>query len=498
MASPIVFIGWTNDDKVPGFYGETKFGQGRVSVGEFPVRVLITGTKGANGTMTPDQDIEQIISLDDAIVKLDYHSTATQQSRAALSIDGVNLWAAPPAEGSGAVSASVTISIGGTWTTGGQIKFYVDGRLVPVPVASTENAAAAETNAAAAFSAWLDGPFTAAATTDCVVTCVSKGTQGNSHIICWELDEAPAGLTVTVTGGTAIRTRMVPFSGGTGTESVANIIALMKADTWDYIAAAQTDATNLGLFKAHMASDAMPTIGHLEHMVAASNGTLVSTQSISQTTLNDPRSALVWLLNCETHPAEIAAGVAALRSVIEPQNPNYNYDDVVLPFVAPQRYKADVPVHATLKTALNTGVTPLKTENGVVKIVRGIVTRCLEGTSPNYNTLDWGDAIVPDRIRKEIGAAWGAFKLVNPYVGRDPVGSEKAPGEGVGTPLRWEAEIFRILYEAEAANWVQDVDKNKPQAVLDSTRRSLVAVAPVVVRWQQHAAGVSVRQQAAA
>lgn len=498
MASPIVFLGWTADDKVPGFYGETKFGQGRVSVGEFPVRVLITGTKASDGSMTADQDVEQIVSLDDAIAKLGAHPTATQQARAALSIDGVNLWAMPPAEASGAVAASVTISIGGTWSTSGQIKFYVDGRLVPVPVASTENAAAAETNAAAAFGAWLDGPFTAAASTDCVVTCVSNGTQGNAHILCWELDEAPAGLTVTVTGGTPIRSQMVPFSGGTGTESVANIISIMKADTWDYIAAAQTDATNLGLFKAHMAAEAMPTIGHLEHMIAASNGTLVSAQSISQTTLNDARSALVWLLNCETHPAEIAAGVAALRSVIEPQNPNYNYDDIALPFVAPQRYKADVPVHATLKTGLNTGITPLKTENGVVKIVRGIVTRCLEGTSPNYNTLDWGDAIVPDRIRKEIGASWAAFKLANPYIGRDPVGSEKAQPEGVGTPKLWGADIYNVLADAQAANWLQDVDQNLPEVVLDTTRRALVAAVPVKVRWQQHAAGVSVRQQAAA
>lgn len=498
MASPIVFLGWTTDDKVPGFYGETKFGQGRISVGAFPVRVLITGTKTSDGSLTADQDIEQIISLDDAITKLGAHSTATQQARAALSIDGVNLWAAPPAEAGGAASATVTIAIGGTWTTGGQVKFHVDGHLVAVPVASTEVAADVETNAAAAFGSWLDGPFTAAASTDCVVTCVSKGTQGNAHIICWELDEAPSGLTVTVTGGTAIRTRMVPFSGGTSTESVANIITLMKADTWDYIAAAQTDATNLGLFKTHMTSEAAPTIGHLEHMVAAANGTLVATQSLSQTTLNDARSAMVWLLNCETHPAEIAAGVAALRSVIEPQNPNYNYDDTELPFVAPQRYKADVPVHATLKSALNTGITPLKTENGVVKIVRGIVTKCLSGSSPSYNTLDWGDAIVPDRIRKEIGAAWGAFKLVNQYIGRDPVSGEKAQPEGVGTPSLWGADIYNVLADAQNSNWIQDVDQNLPSVALDSDRKALVAAVPIKVRWQQHATGVSVRQQSAA
>jgi phage tail sheath gpL-like len=497
MASPIVILGWTPDDKVPGFYGETKYGAGRVSVGAFPVSVLITGTKGSDGTMVADQDIEQIASLDDAIVKLGAHPTATQQARAALSVEGVNLWAAPPAAPTGS-SATITIAIGGTWSTAGTIKFYLDGQLIAVGVAATgETASNVETNIAAAFGGWSDGPVTAAATTDCVLTVSSVGTQGNSYLLAWELDEAPAGLTVTVTGGTALYPRLVPFSGGAGTESVANIITLMKADTWDYIAPAQTDATNLGLFETHMASEAGPTIGHLEHMVCAQNGTLVAAQSISQTTLNDARSSVIWLKNCETHPAEIAAGVAALRSVIEPQDPNYNYDDMPLPFVAPQRFKADMSTHATLKSALNTGITPLKTEGNVVKIVRGIVSRCLDGTSPNYNTLDWGDAIVPDRIRKEIGAAWKDFKQVNPRIGRDPVGGEKAQLEGVGTPLLWGADINRVLREAEDTGWIQDVDDYPPQIVLDTNRRAFVAAVPVVVRWLHHSAGVSVRQQAA-
>jgi phage tail sheath gpL-like len=500
MANPITILGWTVDDKVPGFYGETKYGAGRVSVGEFPVTCLITGTKASDGTMVADQDIEPIISLDDAVTKLGQRPMATQQARAALSIEGVNLWAAPPAEatGGGATAAFITISIGGSWTLGGTIKWTLDGNLITTDVAATgETAANVETNVAASFNGWVDGPVTGVATTDCVLTCASVGTGGNQYKLGWDLSEAPPGLTVTVTGGTAIHPRLVPFSGGVGTESVANIIALMRADTWDYIAPAQVDSTNLGLFEAHMASEAGPTIGHLEHMITARTSTLVDAQSLSQTTLNDARSSVMWLENCETHPAEIAAGVAALRSVIEPQDPNYNYDDTPLPFVAPQVYKADMPGHATLKAALNSGISPLKTENGVVKIVRGIVSRCLNGTTPDYNTLDWGDAIVPDRIRKEIAASWVVFKAANPKVGRDAVAGEPSVPDGVGTPLRWAAEIDSVLRTAEQELWIQDVDDNPPQVVLDTARRALVAAVPVVVRWNQHSAGVSVRQQAA-
>lgn len=603
MANPIVILGWTADDKVPGFYGETKFGQGRVSVGAFPVKCVLTGTKASDGTMTADQDIEPIISLDDSMVKLGARPTSTQQARAALSVEGVTLYAAPPAEAAGN-KATISIAWGGSWSTAGTVNFFLDGQLVPVDIAATgestsDVAETCENN----FNGWADGPVTAATgaavltgtvainslsfafpndfgtktfsfiidgvtksvtfstpadeaavltqinavlltsatatvngshylvitslttgavssvkilegsllattigftngqvnygTSTTTLTVTSSGTQGNQYKLAWDMSEAPAGLTVTVTGGTAIHDKLVPFSGGTGTESLANVITLLKTDVFDYIAAAQTDATNLGLLEAHMASEAGPTIGHLEHMVCGQTGTLAAAQSISQTTLNDARSAVVWMQYCETHPAEIAAGVAALRSVIEPQNPNYNYDDFTLSFVTPQRWRTDVAQHTTLKAALNTGITPLKTENGVTKITRGIVSRCLDGSSPNYNTLDWGDAIVPDRIRKEVAASWVDFKASNPYVGRDVVGSEKAQDEGIGTPNLWNSAVIMVLKDAEKNNWVQDVDDNLPQTVLDTTRRALMSVIPVIVRWQQHSIGVSVRQQAA-
>lgn len=498
MANPIVILGWTADDKVPGFYGETKFGQGRVSVGSFPVKCVVTGTKTSDGSMTADQDIFPVTSVDEAISFAGPGSTGMLQCAAALSIEGVNLWYAPPAEAGGAAAATITIAIGGSWSTAGTIKFYLDGVLVPTSVASTgETAANVETNIAANFNGWANGPVTAAATTDCVLTCKSKGTQGNSHRLAWDLSEAPAGLTVTVTGGTPLHSQLVPFSGGSGTESVTNILTLMKSDVFDYIGAAQIDSTNAALIEAHMSSEAGPTIGHLEHAIFGNTATLATAQGVAQTTLNDARSALCWIENCETHPAEIAAGVAALRSVIEPQDPNFNYDDVALPFVAPQRYRADIALHATLKSALNTGVTPLKTDAGVVKITRGIVTRSLNGTAPDYNTLDWGDAVVPDRIRKELAASWTVFKANNPKVGRDSVGSEKAQPEGVGTPNLWNGAVIEVLKTAEQNLWVQDVDANLPQTVLDTNRRALVSAVPVVVRWQQHSIGVSVRQQAA-
>jgi hypothetical protein len=121
----------------------------------------------------------------------------------------------------------------------------------------------------------------------------------------------------------------------------------------------------------------------------------------------------------------------------------------------------------------------------------------LSGSNPDYRCLDWGDAIVPDRISKELGAEWNSsFKPSNPYVGPDAVGSEADPPEGVGTPSRWKSRCYGILKTHEADNWLQNVDLNLPEVEYDHDRAALVSAIPVEVRKQQHAIGMNIIQQA--
>lgn len=495
----ITILGWTSDDKVPGAYTETKFGQGRLSVGSFPVKVVVTGTKLSTGSATVDQDIVPVYSSDDAVTKLGAGSTATRQCLAALQVPGVNLYAAPPAIASGSPgSATLTLTIGGSWTAGGTIKVWIGGEYVEVNVGQTDTASDAATTARLQVNALPNGLAIASGSTGAVVlTATNIGTQGNAVTVYWDMSEAPTGLTITPSGGTLVHSRLYKLAGGTGTETLANVIALLKTDVFDYIALAQNDATNLGLIKAHMTTEAGPTISHLEHAVAAVTGTLSNATGIA-TTLNDYRTALLWYENSETHPSELAATVGAIRNVIEPSEPNNNYDDFPVPGAVPQRYAVDKPLHATLKAALNNGVTPLLEKNGVVSIVRGIVTHCLNGSTPDYRCYDWGDAVVPDRVSKELAAEWvSVFKPANPYVGADAVGSEKDPFPGVGTPNKWNSSVYGNLKRFEAANWIQDVDQNLPVTEYQPERPALATAVNIVVRKQQHSIGISVRQQAA-
>jgi phage tail sheath gpL-like len=498
MAQIDQIVGWPTSDKVPGFYGQTKFGVGRTSVGEWPIVIALTGTKTSDGSMTPDSDVEQVFSFDQAIAKVGKRSTAAQQAKAAFSVPGANIVLAPPAEASGAASATITITIAGTWTTSGTIPFWVNGERAAVDVGGAMSPTEAATAGVLAFGENQTLPVTAANVAGVItLTVASKGTQGNQYLLGWDMSEAPAGLTVTVVGGTPKHAKLVPFSGGTGTESLTNLIDVLEAGQYDFIAAAQNDATNAGLLRTHVESECVSTISHLEHVIFGHNGTLATASSFASSTLNSERCATVWMENGETHPAAMAANAAAYRSSVVGENPNHVYAGKALKAIAPHRYEVDKPGHATQAAALNSGLTPLLFSDGYVRIIRDCVTKCLVGATPSYKTYGWPHADVPDRMRKEAGALIMARREGNPYCGPDTVAGEATAGEGVETPSTLKTALTVLWKEKETANWLQDVDSNPITVVYDTTRKCLVFSAPVVVRNQNLQTGGSINQTAA-
>ncbi len=494
--SAIVIPGLTNSFKVPGAWRETKYGTGANSIGSIPVKLVVTGNKTTTGSAVPDQDIVRIFSEEEADAYLGEGSEAAMQCYAALAIDGVTLYAAPVAENASAVAASLTVTIAGTWTSGGTVTIYLAGRAIQ----ATANIGDTPTVVATALRDAINGtarlPFTATSAAGVVtITVRSKGVRGNDYICRKDLSAAPAGLTCTLAGGTALTGGMVPFSGGTGADDVATVLGLLATDVYDIQAWAQNDTTNAGLIKTALVSEASPLVMHLEHAVFAKTRTLSAANTFASSTLNAYRCSCVWLENAESAPSYIAAQVAAVRSVLVGDNPNYRYDNYVLPTVAPQSQKADIPLTGELNAALNSGVTPLTTlPDGTVKIVRAIQSHCLNGSAPDYRTLDWGDVDVPDRASKELGVGWDAYSEVNDVAGPDPAEGEETPPAGVATPQLWNAEATSILHAMIGSRWVLSLTCVSEWN--DDANRIMTA-ANVKVRPQNHAVGISVRQQAA-
>lgn len=496
MSASIVIPGLTNSFKVPGAWRETKYGTGKNSVGAIPVKLVVTGTKTTAGSATPDQDIVRIFSEEEADAYLGEGSEGAMQCYAALAIAGVTLYAAPVAENASAVAATLTITIAGTWTTGGTVTVYLAGRAIQ----ATANIGDSPTVVATALRDAINGtsrlPFTATNTAGAVAVSVrSKGVRGNDYICRKDLSAAPTGLTVTLAGGSALTGGMVPFTGGTGADDVTTVLGLLATDVYDIQAWAQNDTTNAGLIKTALASEAGPLVMHLEHAVFAKTRTLSAANTFASSTLNAYRCSVAWLENSESAPSFLAAQVAAARAVLVGDNPNYRYDNYVLPTVAPQSQKSDIPLTGELNAALNSGVTPLTTLNdGTVKIVRAIQSHCLNGSAPDYRTLDWGDVDVPDRASKELGVGWDAYSEVNPVAGPDPAEGEETPPAGVATPQLWNAEASSILQDMIESKWV--LSFTAVSEWNDDANR-IMTVANVKVRPLNHALGVSVRQQAA-
>lgn len=490
-------LGWSTDDKVPGFYAQNKSGAGRVSIGSIPICVACTGTKTSDGSMTPDQDIDPVYSADDAMAKAGPRSMLFQQAEAAFTVPGVNVVLAPPAEASAAVAATIVLTIAGTWTTDGELLFYVNGKPVQTTILSTHTpttaAAAVVTSSGAVHTLPATAGYTAGAVT---LTCASKGTQGNLTKLVIDKSLLPSGCTVTVSGGTLVSQNMWNFAGGTGTEDLTELIDLLETGVYDYLAIAQTDATNAGLIKAHVESEKQPTIAHLESAVFGSTDTLANAGSFASSTLNHDQCAVIWYEHSETHPAVLAANAAAYRASVVGANPNSIYAGKALKGVVKQRYREHVPNHSVLKAALNTGLTPLKFEDGWVRIVRDCVSKCRTGDSPDFRTYGWPDVDVPFRMRKELGALYLERREDNPYVGPDALAGENEKGPGVETPSSFKAAATALWKFAERENWICDVDMNPLIIEYNRDRKSLVGRFPVVVRPQNLAMGSLLEQRA--
>lgn len=499
MSSSIVIVGLSADDKVPGAYGETKFGQGRISISSLPTRVLVVGHHSGSGTadddtvypVPGDDEADALFGAGYEVARMCYAA-----KRAAPECD---LYAAGLPDPTTPTAASLTFTFGGSWSTGGQVTVRVDGVPYTIGVGATDST----TNAAANLEDAIDADARAAVSASAssavtTATVKSTGVNGNLHLADVDLSQAPAGLTCAMAGGTAKATGVTPFSSGVGALDISDTLTAIDATQYDRIAISMIDTTNAQALATAVNTKAGPTVNILEHFVVAHNGTLAAATTLAQTDLNEYRGQLIWLENCETHPMEMAAGWAAYRSVIEGSDPSPFYDGVEMPWIRAQDYQADYPGHSDLKSALNNGVTPLKTVNGRVQMVRSITTHSLNGSTPDYRCLDTYDATVADWARVAITLYWTSeWKVANEYLGPDPGTDERQPPEGVGTPSRWNADVIsNVLRPMEDEGWIQELDSNLPTSEYSSGR--IMTAVQVVPRKHNHQLGVSVRQRAAA
>lgn len=500
----IVIDGYADSDKKTGFFAETKFGSSPISLASIPLVLLLVGLKTSAGTITADVDVLDCVSRDEAKT---FAGAGAELHRMALrafdqGLSGVRLKLAAPTT-SGGVAAALTITVTGPATSNGTHRYWVGGDLVQLEVTNGQSANTIAANLVIAVNALTDLPVTAAAV-GAVVTLTLKhaGIRGNQYIVFKDDSKGAAGVTSTLGGGgSSVTGGGLTFASGTGTETLTTLLALLYPARYHRIALAQNDATSLAAWETQIDAKAGAQEGRMEHAIVAGNGSLVASTSLAQTTLNNWRFQFCWYLNSESHPSEIAAAMAAKRASREQTTPNAGYDGEKLVGIKPQRYRADWASRTTIQSALDVGVTPIETnEDGEAIVHRAITTRCLDGATPDYRTLDTAESVVPDWIRDDLRLLWLDFKEVNPYVAPDPGVGEKERPSGVATPTRWAKRVHARLQQHEAALILTQtlLAENIPAAEYNAAGKRIMLAAPVVPLPLHHATGVSVRQVAVA
>jgi phage tail sheath gpL-like len=496
----ITVPGFAPDDARPGSFRVSNFGAGRLSVASTPMKVLCLGNKTSAGSATADQDVIPIGSEADADAYLGYGSECATTCYAALSIPGVTVYAAPVAEPvAGPVASTITLAFGGTATRNGTLRGSIAGKDFSVGIATTDATTLIATNCTLAINSLVRAQVTATtSTSSTVVTNRNTGARGNQLLLSWDSSDVP-GITVTVTGGTAIHSNLVPFTSGAGTDSVTNVLALLTADTYNYLASPHNDATNMGLIKTHMATEAGAGISHLEHAIFAIFGTYAAATALSTSTLNDPRSTLVWSTYLENSPAWFVGKIAAKRASVVGQQPNYKWGLTPICTIEGAKmhsYAGDRPGGATQKNALNNGLCVLTSLNGNVVLVRGITTKCLTGSAADFRARDWAAADVTDRVNMEMGSLWTEVSEANPYMQPDATDGSMPPPETI-TPSSWAGNMLGRMLELQAANMVYLVRENPPLAEWDNTRKCIMSAVPSYEKPKSYQAGVVVNQTVA-
>ncbi len=503
---PIELTGLSDAAKVPMFHGQVLFGQSQILFGSAPVNLLLVGLKRTTGDLTLDAEVREIFSKEDADTAAGAGGELARMAYAAIDetqgMSGVRYFLAAPT-GAGGTAATVIITITGTASAAGVLKIYIAGVYteVTIPNGTLQDASAALVEAKIDLNARQPALATVA-TNAVTLTDKTASIRGNQLICYVDFGEAP-GLTVALSGagGAAVTSSATVvgrfFGGGTGTETLTTLHATLSPTFHKFVVPSTNDATSLALWELYGDAKAGPLEGKKEHYVIASNANFGGATSIAQTTLNNARYSLKWLEISETPPCEIAAAIGAYRAATEQGlSTNAAYDDHPYRTIKPQRFQSDWVTNFTEKqAALDVGVSPLQTKaDGKVYEVRSITTRCLDGATADYRTLDTSDSYVPDNVNERLEFVWADFKAANPKARPDPAASEPDPREGVATPSRWNSVVNANLQLWERDLLIVQTTLFPAQSEWNYVAKRIMTVNPVVPFPHNHSVGVLTKQ----
>lgn len=503
----IVPVGLTGSTKTPGVANNLLYAQGvgGATLGEQVV--VLQGYKSPSGVTATDYELFDVIDPKVAAEKVGVKSELGRMIRAAARI-GARIKALATPEPSGGAAGTATITVTGTATAAGQFKLRFGSDIVTIPISSGDTATVVGDNVELYSNNIYAIHFTAANVTGTVtLTLHNKGARGNDHLIFIDKDGLAPGISVAVAGGTARANGGVPFTGGSGVETIATVLAATRNVSVQYSAWAAADATSADAIKTQAEEKAAPFDVGPENTILANTADDVADAIVISTAFNQFFGQVVWGASLPNHPSEIAAVWAVHRSVVEaaPLNvlgdPNHRYLNEPLQYLKGHYRPEESPGRATTEAAYNAGVTPLVTAGNRLAVQRSITSYWKDATdTPDYRVLDTSDSIVPQRVAKDVQLVWEReFSVNNPYVGPDLPDGELPPA-GLATPTTWATKLnerMKLLYFP--ANLIRRYDAVTGEELVataeyNATLKCLISDVPCQIVAKNFILGNNVRQ----
>lgn len=469
----IPLTGLAANDPVPGNYLEINFAQGPASLGTAVYGALFIGNRTTAGNAVVDTTIygpypgsPLPMATNQDIINL--FGQGSELHRMWLRFQKINsiipVYAIAAAE-SGGAAATLAITFATTATANGTVRLYMGDDFVDATITQGDIAIVIAGNVANAINSKLDWAVTAAngGTAICTLTAKNKGLRGN-----WL--RGAAVVLGTGVGTTSNVTAQTFFTGGTTADSNTNALATIIATRFYYIVSAAEDATQFGAAASQVDTQASPVTGIRQRVFGASVDTLGNITTIA-TGINRARTEVTWLQNADWTPAELAANAAGVYSLKEAplrflkNFSGFGNDTNTQPYwKVPAPRSGTVPTRASIKSALNNGITPIGVNpNGTTYLVKRITTRSLSGANSDYRIRDAHKVTVCDRYGDDLlnkyGLQFSGKDLID-----DPVPGQRIPGPTVTWPKAVKAAVNKLTDDYDGLDMLQNV-----QAIKDGT-----------------------------
>lgn len=423
-------------------------------------RALLIGQRRSTGTAVANS-LHRVTNADQVLTLAGRGSMLHRQAIAWFANNkSTELYIGVLDDNGAGVAATGTLTITGPATEAGTLNIYLGGTKVSVAIANGDAQNTIATNVAAAITAALDLPVTAAAVANAVtLTFRHKGVVGNDFDIRLNYqtgEKTPAGVAVAI----------VAMANGATNPVLTTLISAL-GDTWyNIIAHPYTDATSLTAIETELASrfGPMRMIDGLAITSAAGTTSALGTTGDSR---NSPHSIIVSQpgKNPLTPPMEYAAMVAATVAYygqIDPARPHQT-----LPLVgALPPAEADRFTNTERNLLLFDGIATSKVAaGGVVQIERVITTyKTNAAGADDTSYLDATSMLTlmyaRYTFRTRLLNKFPRHKLAND-------GTRIAAGQPIVTPKIMRAEAIAWFQELQDIGLFEGLDQFKQDLVVE-------------------------------